>query len=137
MSPTYQRSEPSPDNSGAFQAPAYQPPSPDTLAGQGPPDPAPPQCPSSGSPGPDPCAVPAPTTMMGQLMGALNPALLDDLNLNIEGGFDCNVDEVIKQELSLEGSLDFNFGQHAQHLQPLPQVRVQSGIETNSGRAGG
>lgn len=40
----------------------------------------------------------APSTMMGQLMGALNnSALLDDLNINIEtipGGFDCNVDEV-------------------------------------------
>lgn len=51
--------------------------------------------------------------MMGQLMGALNNhTLLDDLNLNIEslhGGFDCNVDEVIKHELSMDGSLDFNF----------------------------
>ena len=54
-----------------------------------------------------------PSTMMGQLMGALNnSAVLDDLNLNIEtfhGGFDCNVDEVIKHELSMDGSLDFNF----------------------------
>lgn len=53
------------------------------------------------------------STMMGQLMGALNnSAVLDDLNLNIEtfhGGFDCNVDEVIKHELSMDGSLDFNF----------------------------
>ncbi|CAB0005337.1 unnamed protein product, partial [Nesidiocoris tenuis] len=53
-------------------------------------------------------------TMMGQLMGALNPTMLDDLNINIEtlplhGGFDCNVDEVIKHELSLDGTLDFNF----------------------------
>lgn len=52
--------------------------------------------------------------MMGQLMGALNNSstVLDDLNLNIEtfpGGFDCNVDEVIKHELSMDGSLDFNF----------------------------
>ena len=55
-----------------------------------------------------------PSTMMGQLMGALNHSstVLDDLNLNIEtfpGGFDCNVDEVIKHELSMDGSLDFNF----------------------------
>lgn len=55
-------------------------------------------------------------TMMGQLMGALNPAMLDDLNINIEtlplhGGFDCNVEEVIKHELSLDGTLDFNFSQ--------------------------
>lgn len=53
--------------------------------------------------------------MMGQLMGALNPvSMLDEVNINIEtlplhGGFDCNVDEVIKHELSLDGTLDFNF----------------------------
>ncbi|XP_044582307.1 forkhead box protein O-like isoform X2 [Cotesia glomerata] len=55
----------------------------------------------------------AASTMMGELMGALNnSALLDDLNINIEGlhgGFDCNVDEVIKHELSMDGTLDFNF----------------------------
>jgi forkhead box protein O3 len=60
--------------------------------------------------------------MMGQLMGALNNStLLDDLNLNIEtlhGGFDCNVDEVIKHELSMDGSLDFNFSQHHHHHHP-------------------
>lgn len=52
---------------------------------------------------------------MGQLMGALNNStLLDDLNINIEslhGGFDCNVEEVIKHELSMDGTLDFNFQQ--------------------------
>lgn len=58
---------------------------------------------------------------MGQLMGALNSGtILDDLNINIEslqGGFDCNVDEVIKHELSMEGSLDFNFtGAHQSNL---------------------
>lgn len=38
-----------------------------------------------------------PTTVMGQIMGALNTGLIEDLNLNIETlehGFDCNVDEV-------------------------------------------
>uniref|UniRef100_A0A1B6CK65 Forkhead box protein O n=1 Tax=Clastoptera arizonana TaxID=38151 RepID=A0A1B6CK65_9HEMI len=68
------------------------------------------------SPSPSP-----PATMMGQLMGALNPTLLDDLNLNIEtlhGGFDCNVDEVIKHELSMDGSLDFNFSQQQQSSTP-------------------
>lgn len=38
--------------------------------------------------------------------------LLDDLNINIEtiqGDFECNVDEVIRHELSIGGSLDFNF----------------------------
>jgi forkhead box protein O3 len=52
--------------------------------------------------------------MMGQLMGALNHSALDDLNINIEamhGGFDCNVEEVIRHELSMGGTLDFNFQQ--------------------------
>lgn len=37
------------------------------------------------------------TTVMGQIMGALNSGMAEDLNLNIETlehGFDCNVDEV-------------------------------------------
>ncbi|XP_047001363.1 forkhead box protein O [Schistocerca americana] len=83
-------------------SPSYEPESP--------PAPPPPQ------PAPQPSG---PSTMMGQLMGALNNStLLDDLNLNIEtlhGGFDCNVDEVIKHELSMDGSLDFNFSQHHHH----------------------
>lgn len=39
-------------------------------------------------------------------------SLLDDLNINIESfqnDFECNVDEVIRHELSIGGSLDFNF----------------------------
>lgn len=44
------------------------------------------------------------STMMGQLMGALNnAALVDEFNLNIEslehGTFDCNVDEVCPYEV--------------------------------------
>ncbi|CAH1727900.1 unnamed protein product [Chironomus riparius] len=53
-----------------------------------------------------------PSTLMGQFIEVLNnQANLDDLNLNLEsfqGGLDCNVDEVIKHELSY-GPLDFNF----------------------------
>ncbi|CAH2071075.1 unnamed protein product, partial [Iphiclides podalirius] len=53
-----------------------------------------------------------PTTVMGQIMGALNTGLAEDLNIEtLEHGFDCNVDEVIKHELSMEGTLDFNFPQ--------------------------
>ncbi|KAI8424295.1 hypothetical protein MSG28_002845 [Choristoneura fumiferana] len=53
-----------------------------------------------------------PTTVMGQIMGALNTGLVEDLNIEtLEHGFDCNVDEVIKHELSMDGSLDFNFAQ--------------------------
>jgi len=88
LSPSYPQSEPSPHPMGGAQ-PCFTP---------------------------QPAIVrprPMPQTMMGQLIGALqNPAVLDDLNLNIEtmhGGFDCNVDEVIKHELSMEGTLDFNF----------------------------
>lgn len=37
-----------------------------------------------------------PTTVMGQIMGALNSGLVEDLNFEaLEHGFDCNVDEVI------------------------------------------
>nr|CAD7462120.1 unnamed protein product [Timema tahoe] len=77
MSPSYPQSEPSPDPMGGQQQQFGRPRSP------------------AESVGPPPVA---PSTMMGQLMGALNNStLLDDLNLNIEtlhGGFDCNVDEV-------------------------------------------
>ncbi|XP_030028560.2 LOW QUALITY PROTEIN: forkhead box protein O [Manduca sexta] len=53
-----------------------------------------------------------PTTVMGQIMGALNSGLGEDLNFEtLEHGFDCNVDEVIKHELSMDGTLDFNFPQ--------------------------
>ncbi|XP_026688498.1 forkhead box protein O-like, partial [Diaphorina citri] len=58
------------------------------------------------SPSPSP-----PATVMGQVLSSLNSSVLDDFNLNIESlqGFDCNVDEVIRHELSMEGGLDFNF----------------------------
>uniref|UniRef100_A0A146LDF8 Forkhead box protein O n=4 Tax=Lygus hesperus TaxID=30085 RepID=A0A146LDF8_LYGHE len=74
------------------------------------------------------------SVMMGQLMGALNPTMLDDLSLNIEtlplhGGFDCNVDEVIKHELSLDGTLDFNFsGQPAPNNQEPSQFSGHSWV---------
>ncbi|XP_070151767.1 forkhead box protein O isoform X1 [Polyergus mexicanus] len=124
MSPSYQQSEPSPTTLGSNQQqtlqymiqtqqrqqqqqqqqqqqPQHQP------AQTGPTGPSPPNTPT-------PCPA-TPSTMMGQLMGALNhSALLDDLNINIEamhGGFDCNVEEVIKHELSMGGTLDFNFQQ--------------------------
>lgn len=87
LSPSYPQSEPSPDPMGGAQ-PGYTP-QPATTRRHG------------------------PSTMMGQLMGALNnPTIIDDLNLNIEtmhGGFDCNVDEIIKHEMSVDGTLDFNF----------------------------
>lgn len=38
----------------------------------------------------------------------------DDLNVSVESGLHCNVEEVVRQELILEGSLDFNFSQPLQ-----------------------
>lgn len=109
MSPSYPQSEPSPDPlSGGYML--------NTRSGMPrPPSSSPPLTPQPIGPNPQ-----TPSTMMGQLMGALNNStLLDDLNLNIEslqGGFDCNVDEVIKHELSMDGTLDFNFSTQQHHL---------------------
>lgn len=108
MSPNYAHSEPSPDPLTNHQ---YLLNARNSL----------PRPPSSSPPlTPQPPHT-TPSTMMGQLMGALNNStILDDLNINIEslqGGFDCNVDEVIKHELSMDGSLDFNFsGAHQTNL---------------------
>ncbi|KAF2904099.1 hypothetical protein ILUMI_02074, partial [Ignelater luminosus] len=104
MSPSYPQSEPSPDPLSSHQ---YLLNARNSLPR--PPSSSPPLTPQSNQT--------TASTMMGQIMGALNNStLLDDLNINIEslqGGFDCNVDEVIKHELSMEGSLDFNFtGSH-------------------------
>lgn len=100
MSPSYPQSEPSPDPLSSHQ---YLLNARNSLPR--PPSSSPPLTPQSNQT--------TASTMMGQIMGALNNStLLDDLNINIEslqGGFDCNVDEVIKHELSMEGSLDFNF----------------------------
>lgn len=117
MSPSYPHSEPSPD-----------PLNTQYLLSRNsiprPPSSSPPLTPQS--------TQGTPSTMMGQLMGALNNStLLDDLNINIEslqGGFDCNVDEVIKHELSMEGSLDFNFTGH----QNIPQQQDTHTVTTNT-----
>ncbi|KYB29255.1 Forkhead box protein O-like Protein [Tribolium castaneum] len=89
MSPSYPHSEPSPDplNSQYLINRSTMPRPPSSSP------PLTPQ-PSQGTP----------STMMGQLMGALNNStVLDDLNINVEsfqGGFDCNVEELIKHELT-------------------------------------
>ncbi|GJQ72746.1 hypothetical protein Trydic_g1401 [Trypoxylus dichotomus] len=86
LSPSYPQSEPSPDPVGSQYLMSRN---------------SIPRPPSNSPP-----TTPQPamhTTMMGQLMGALNNSVLDDLNIHIEslqGGFDCNVDEVIKHELT-------------------------------------
>lgn len=102
MSPSYQQSEPSPTTLGSNQQQTLQYmmqtqqcqqqqlPQRQQQSQTGVTD-------SSSSQTSTPCD-PTPSTMMGQLMGALNNStLLDDLNINIEslhGGFDCNVEEV-------------------------------------------
>lgn len=111
MSPSYPQSEPSPDPlSTQYIMNRSQIPRP----------------PSSSPPLTPQPVQGMPSTMMGQLMGALNHgAILDDLNINIEslqGGFDCNVDEVIKHELSMEGSLDFNFSGAHQTINPQQET---------------
>ncbi|KAJ8953776.1 hypothetical protein NQ318_015435 [Aromia moschata] len=59
-----------------------------------------------------------PSTMMGQLMGALHSSTaIDEININVDslqGGFDCNVDEVINHTLNMDGNLDFNFSTQQQ-----------------------
>ncbi|XP_026737308.1 forkhead box protein O-like isoform X1 [Trichoplusia ni] len=73
-----------------------------------------------------------PSTVLGQIVGALNTGLSEDLNIEtLEHSFDCNVEEVIKHELSMEGTLDFNFpqqhsglaaGAESQFAAPAPPV---------------
>lgn len=48
---------------------------------------------------------------MGHILSFNNP-LPNDLDLNmdsLQGGLECDVDQVIRHELSVEGNLDFNF----------------------------
>jgi len=77
-----------------------------------------------------------PSTLMGQFMEVLNNQTnSDDLNIDdFQGGLECDVDELIKQELSIDGMLDINIpmsthytGSHYSAAQntsigmPLPQ----------------
>uniref|UniRef100_A0A336LLZ6 Forkhead box protein O n=1 Tax=Culicoides sonorensis TaxID=179676 RepID=A0A336LLZ6_CULSO len=112
MSPSYPHSEPSPDYTMIVQN------SRSNI--QRPPSPSPPLTPSSQGVSSIVGDSNTPQTLMGQFMEALNSQTnLDDLNINLDGfqgGLDCNVDEVIKHELSVDGSLEFNFpiSQHQQ-----------------------
>lgn len=116
MSPTYPHSEPSPDplSSHQFMGGARLPPRP--------PSSSPPLTPQSQG---------TPSTMMGQYIGALNVS--DDLNINVEslqGGFDCNVEDIIQHELNTEGCLDFNFsGQQ----QAMAQQAAEAAIGAQNG----
>ena len=56
--------------------------------------------------------------VVGHLL-SLNNQLPNDLDLNafdaIQGGLECDVDQVIRHELSVEGTLDFNFDSSLHH----------------------
>uniref|UniRef100_A0A1B0GKI0 Uncharacterized protein n=2 Tax=Lutzomyia longipalpis TaxID=7200 RepID=A0A1B0GKI0_LUTLO len=132
MSPSYPHSEPSPDPMGSYNSVIIG----SRLAPR----------PSSSSPPLTPQTVPinngdAPSTLMGQFMEALNnQAIIDDLGLNIDsfhGGLP-NVDEVIKHELSMDGSLDFNFpishhNMTTSHSSSVSTVTDSSIVNTLSG----
>ncbi|XP_076257658.1 forkhead box, sub-group O isoform X7 [Rhynchophorus ferrugineus] len=101
MSPSYPHSEPSPDPLSSHQYMGSRLPA----------------RPPSSSPPVTPQSQGTPSTMMGQYIGALNVG--DDLNINVEslqGGFDCNVEDIIQHELNAEGCLDFNFSGQQQSM---------------------
>lgn len=55
--------------------------------------------------------------VMGHLLSLNNP-LPNDLDFNfdsLQGGLECDVDQVIRHELSVDGSLDFNFDPALHH----------------------
>ncbi|CAG9773048.1 unnamed protein product [Ceutorhynchus assimilis] len=72
------------------------------------------------------------STMMGQYIGALNVS--EDLNIHVDslpGGFDCNVEDIIQQELNAEGCLDFNFsGQQQAMVQQAAEASIASSHQT-------
>ncbi|XP_050303985.1 forkhead box protein O-like isoform X2 [Anthonomus grandis grandis] len=110
MSPTYPHSEPSPDPLSQQFMEARMPPRP--------PSSSPPLTPQSQG---------TPSTMMGQYIGALNVG--EDLNIHVDslpGGFDCNVEDIIQQELNAEGCLDFNFGGQQQMVQQQTEASLAS-----------
>ncbi|XP_018574885.1 forkhead box protein O isoform X2 [Anoplophora glabripennis] len=106
MSPSYPHSEPSPD-----------PLTSQFMINRMP-------RPSSSSPPLTP-QPPTQRTLMGQILGALNnSSMLDDISVeSLQGGFECNVDEVIKHELKMDGSLDFNFPNQQQEGMPPAEAR--------------
>ncbi|XP_015789420.1 forkhead box protein O [Tetranychus urticae] len=64
--------------------------------------------------------------VMGHILSFNNP-LPNDLDLNmdsLQGGLECDVDQVIRHELSVEGNLDFNFeSMQASNVAPIRSDR--------------
>ncbi|CAH1970678.1 unnamed protein product [Acanthoscelides obtectus] len=154
MSPSYPHSEPSPGvdhhhqyttgSNGNGVAPGASSAAPGGRLPRAPSN-SPPLDPHSPqvSTTPAPSQTAAPSTMMGQLMGALNNhAIMDDLNINVEslpGGFECNVEELIRHELTMEGGLDFNFSnsqQQAAAAAAAAAAAVAAGGGPQSGEGG-
>lgn len=107
MSPSYPNSEPSSDTLASYNSIRG---SRITGAGMGRPSPSASPPITSLTQGQN-CA---PSTLMGQFIEALTynsqQPVIDDFNIDaFPGGLVCNVEEVIKHELSMDGSLDFNF----------------------------
>ena len=71
-----------------------------------------------------------PSQLLGSVMGALQPdPALSGLELDaFQGGFVCDVDNIINEELSRDGQLDFAFSQAGGGHQRQPAGR--SGSET-------
>ncbi|KAG7188069.1 hypothetical protein KM043_013233 [Ampulex compressa] len=142
MSPSYQQSEPSPTALGngqqslQYMMQTQQHQQQQQMQQQqqqlqsGQPDASPPHTPTS-------CVV-TPSTVMGQVIGALNNPTLDDLNIDsLHGGLHSSVEEVLEHELSLTGTLDFNFQQGVMGTAAIQvseaNVEQNGAISQNSG----
>ncbi|TMW40045.1 hypothetical protein DOY81_014875, partial [Sarcophaga bullata] len=65
------------------------------------------------------------STLIGQYMGALNneTAPIDEFNIeNFQGGLECNIEELMQQEMNIDGLLDIN----------IPLTAVSSSTVSNS-----
>ena len=72
---------------------------------------------------------------VGQLL-QMNTPLPNDLDLNLDslqGGLECDVDQVIKHELSVDGELDFNFEPlHSSPTTSSPSASIANAASTHS-----
>lgn len=104
MSPSYPHSEPSSDSLGTYNTVVMG-----TRITPRPPSNSPPLTPTPQNMNPT-IEDNIPSTLMGQVIEALNSQpQIDEFNLDsFHGGLECNVEELIQQELSIDGLLDIN-----------------------------
>ncbi|CAD7090410.1 unnamed protein product [Hermetia illucens] len=103
MSPSYPHSEASPDTLGTYTTAVQM----GTTVNPRPPSNSPPLTPTINNNREES----APSTLMGQFIEALNnqQTQIEEFNLDtFQGGLECNVEELIQQELSIDGLLDIN-----------------------------